>query len=220
MSPRTGRCTSHSANWSPSRSEQHVRLLLFHGRGGAIGRGGGGANQAILAQPAGTVQGRLRLTEQGEVIFERYGLAGIGARHLEQLVHALLLTTFSPPGADVSEQWSEVFAELADESATAYRALVYDNPRFVDYFYEATPITELVRLNIGSRPASRSSGRRIEDLRAIPWVFAWMQSRHTIPGWYGLGAALEGYMERHPDDGLHTAATDVSGLAVFHDVDR
>lgn len=200
-----------AANWSlyvaqrelvAVAREADVRLSLFHGRGGAIGRGGGGANQAILAQPAGTVHGHLRLTEQGEVIFERYGLAGIGARHIEQLVHALLLTTFSPPGADVSEEWSEVFTELADESATAYRALVYDNPRFVDYFYEATPITELVRLNIGSRPASRSSGRRIEDLRAIPWVFAWMQSRHTIPGWYGLGAALEGYMQRHPADGL------------------
>lgn len=200
-----------AANWSlyvaqrelvAVAKEQQVRLRLFHGRGGAIGRGGGGANQAILAQPAGTVQGRLRLTEQGEVIFERYGLSGIGERHLEQLVHALLLTTFSQPESDVSDRWSEVFSELADESATAYRGLVYDNPRFVDYFYEATPITELVRLNIGSRPASRSSSRRIEDLRAIPWVFAWMQSRHTIPGWYGLGAALEGYMQRHPDDGL------------------
>lgn len=200
-----------AANWSlyvaqreliAVAREADVRLSLFHGRGGAIGRGGGGANQAILAQPPGTVHGHLRLTEQGEVIFERYGLAGIGARHIEQLVHALLLTTFSPPGADVSEEWSDVFTELADESARTYRALVYDNPRFVDYFYEATPITELVRLNIGSRPASRSSSRRIEDLRAIPWVFAWMQSRHTIPGWYGLGAALEGYTERHPRDGL------------------
>jgi phosphoenolpyruvate carboxylase len=197
-----------AANWSlyvaqrelvAVAHDENVRLVLFHGRGGAIGRGGGGANQAILAQPAGTVQGRLRLTEQGEVIFERYGLAGIGARHIEQLVHALLLSTFSPPGADVPERWSDVMAELADQSALAYRALVYDDPRFVDYFYEATPITELVRLNIGSRPASRSSSRRIEDLRAIPWVFAWMQSRHTIPGWYGLGAALEHYIEHHPD---------------------
>jgi phosphoenolpyruvate carboxylase len=200
-----------AANWSlyvaqreliDVARDEGVRLHLFHGRGGAIGRGGGGANQAILAQPAGTVDGRLRLTEQGEMIFERYGLAGIGARHIEQLVHALLLTTFSPPGADVPEQWCEIMSEMADESATAYRALVYDNPRFVDYFYEATPITELVRLNIGSRPASRTSSRRIEDLRAIPWVFAWMQSRHTIPGWYGLGAALEHYIEHHPDEGL------------------
>jgi len=95
-------------------------------------------------------------------------------------------------------------AGLADESATAYRSLVYDNPRFVDYFYEATPIAEIVRLNIGSRPASRSSSRRIQDLRAIPWVFAWMQSRHTIPGWYGLGAALEHFVEHHPNEGPAT----------------
>ena len=181
---------------------QGIHLRLFHGRGGAIGRGGGGANQAILAQPAGTVRGQLRVTEQGEVIFERYGLAGIAARHLEQLVHALLLTTFSPPGADVPEPWQRAMAELADDSAVAYRALVYDDPAFIDYFYEATPIAELVRLNIGSRPASRSSGRRIEDLRAIPWVFAWMQSRHTIPGWYGLGTALECFVERRSEDGL------------------
>ena len=202
-----------AANWALYVAQQElvavahgegVRLHLFHGRGGAIGRGGGGANQAILAQPAGTVHGQLRLTEQGEMIFERYGLAGIGARHLEQLVHALLLTTFSPPGADVPKQWCEIMAGLADQSAAAYRSLVYEHPRFVDYFYEATPIAEIVRLNIGSRPASRSSSRRIQDLRAIPWVFAWMQSRHTIPGWYGLGAALEHFVAHHPDDGLAT----------------
>ncbi len=179
-----------------------VQLRLFHGRGGAIGRGGGGANHAILAQPAGTVRGRLRLTEQGEVIFDRYGLTGIAARHLQQLLHAMLLTTFTSPGSDVPAEWCEAMGELADHSAGVYRGLVYDDPRFVHYFYEATPITEIVRLNIGSRPASRKSSQRIEDLRAIPWVFAWMQSRHTIPGWYGLGSALDHFVEQHGEPGL------------------
>ena len=182
--------------------QQGVNLRLFHGRGGAVGRGGGAANHAILAQPPGTVRGQLRLTEQGEVIFERYGIIGIGARHLEQLLHALLLSTFAPPGADERPEWSAALSELADTSATAYRALVYDDPRFITYFQEATPIREIVRLNIGSRPASRKTSQRIEDLRAIPWVFAWMQSRHTLPGWYGLGSALEQFEQHHGEDGL------------------
>ena len=200
-----------AANWALYEAQRDlvataeqagIQLRLFHGRGGAIGRGGGGANRAILAQPAGTVRGRLRLTEQGEVIFDRYGISGIAARHLQQLMHAMLLTTFAPPGADIPREWCDVLSELADHSADAYRALVYDDPRFVDYFYEATPIAEIVRLNIGSRPASRKSTRRVEDLRAIPWVFAWMQSRHTLPGWYGLGAALEHFVEQRGEQGL------------------
>ncbi len=141
------------------------------------------------------------MTEQGEVIFERYGLPGIAARHLEQLVHALFLTTFNPPGPAAPQAWLDLMDKMAEDSARAYRDLVYEEPRFIDYFYEATPIAELVRLNIGSRPASRTSGRRIQDLRAIPWVFAWMQSRHTLPGWYGLGAALEACVQQG-DDGV------------------
>jgi phosphoenolpyruvate carboxylase len=182
--------------------EAGVDLRLFHGRGGAIGRGGGGANHAILAQPPGTVRGRLRLTEQGEVIFDRYGLNGIATRHLQQLLHAVLLTTFNAPAADAPADWCAALSDIADYSAQAYRGLVYDDPRFVDYFYEATPIAEIVRLNIGSRPASRTTGRRIEDLRAIPWVFAWMQSRHTLPGWYGLGAAIERFCEERGAEGV------------------
>ncbi len=177
--------------------EKGVHLRLFHGRGGAIGRGGGAANHAILAQPPGTVRGQLRLTEQGEVIFDRYGHPGIAARHLEQLVNALLLTTFELHTKQVPEDWITACDKLADISATVYRGLVYDHPRFLEYFHSATPITEIARLNIGSRPSSRGGRGRIEDLRAIPWVFAWMQSRHTLPGWYGLGSALARYREEY-----------------------
>ncbi len=200
-----------AANWAlyvaqrdlTAVAEQHgVKLRLFHGRGGAIGRGGGAANHAILAQPPGTVRGQLRLTEQGEVIFDRYGISGIAARHLEQLLHALLLSTFAPPSASDRTEWCDALTELADDSVAAYRALVYDDPRFLQYFQEATPIREIVRLNIGSRPASRKTSPRIEDLRAIPWVFAWMQSRHTLPGWYGLGSALERFETRHGGGGI------------------
>ncbi|MBA3943982.1 MAG: phosphoenolpyruvate carboxylase [Herpetosiphonaceae bacterium] len=199
-----------AANWAlyAAQSElvtlaqdQGVHLRLFHGRGGAIGRGGGAANHAILAQPPGTVRGQLRLTEQGEVIFDRYGHPGIAARHLEQLVNALLLTTFDLHTKQVPETWIAACDELADTSATVYRGLVYDHPRFLEYFHSATPITEIARLNIGSRPSSRGGSGRIEDLRAIPWVFAWMQSRHTLPGWYGLGSALTGYRDQHGADG-------------------
>jgi phosphoenolpyruvate carboxylase len=200
-----------AANWALYRAQQElvalaeaqgIRLRLFHGRGGAIGRGGGAANHAILSQPQGTVRGQLRLTEQGEVIFDRYGIAGIGARHLQQLMHAMLMTTLGVSDVPIPPAWSTTLDQLADDSALAYRALVYDDPQFVQYFFEATPIAEIVRLNIGSRPASRKTSQRIEDLRAIPWVFAWMQSRHTIPGWYGLGTALEQFCTRHGEDGI------------------
>lgn len=181
--------------------QQNIHLSLFHGRGGAIGRGGGAANRAILAQPAGTVRGQIRITEQGEVIFDRYGIPGISARHLQQLLHATLLTSFAPLGADTRPEWCDAMEELADESAQVYRALVYEDPNFLQYFLEATPITEIVRLNIGSRPSSRKTSQHIEDLRAIPWVFSWMQCRHTLPGWYGLGASITSFIERHGTEG-------------------
>lgn len=174
-----------------------IRLRLFHGRGGSIGRGGGASNKAILAQPPGTVAGQLRITEQGEMIFDRYGLPGIALRHLEQLVHALLLTSFKQEEEEVDAEWLAAGQELADCSARAYRGLVYEHPDFLTYFHEATPITEVTSLNIGSRPASRSSSGKIEDLRAIPWVFAWMQCRHTLPGWFGLGSALDTFVKEH-----------------------
>ena len=190
-----------AANWALYRAQRELRdvaaeegieLRFFHGRGGAIGRGGGPANQAILAQPPGTVGSRLRLTEQGEVIADRYGLPVLAQRHLEQLVNAMLRAGFAHP-TPPEPAWESAIERLAALARDHYRALVYGDPGFLRYFRAATPIAEIGRLNLGSRPASRKASDSIEDLRAIPWVFSWMQSRHTLPGWYGLGHALEVY---------------------------
>jgi phosphoenolpyruvate carboxylase len=171
-------------------AEQGIGLRLFHGRGGAIGRGGGPANQAILAQPPGSIGNQIKITEQGEVIADRYGLPALAHRHLEQVLNAVLRAGFAPQ-TDAPLEWEQALERLADISRRHYRALVYENPNFLPYYHTATPIAEISRLKIGSRPASRKNSGRIEDLRAIPWVFSWMQSRHTLPGWYGLGYALE-----------------------------
>jgi phosphoenolpyruvate carboxylase len=176
-----------------------ITLVFFHGRGGAIGRGGGPANKVILAQPAGTVEGRIRITEQGEVIADRYGHHAIAERHLEQVVHALLLTSFSTEEDRPDPAWEQVLDRLASAARRHYRALVYETPEFLSYFEQATPIHEISHLKLGSRPARRGPATGIEDLRAIPWVFSWMQSRHTLPGWYGLGSAMEEYLGAEPD---------------------
>ncbi len=178
-----------------------ISLELFHGRGGAIGRGGGPANHAILAQPAGTVRGRLKLTEQGEVISDRYGHPGIAARHLQQVLSAVLLASAPHTTPAVDPRWEAAVGELAEHAFGAYRGLVEDQD-FLPYFHGATPIDELSSLKIGSRPARRKQSDRLEDLRAIPWVFAWMQSRHTLPGWYGLGTAVEAYLAEDRDKRL------------------
>ncbi len=182
-------------------AEKHgVKLRIFHGRGGAIGRGGGPAGKAILAQPPGSVRGRLKITEQGEVISSRYFDQEIAYRNLEQITHAVL--TASGPGSESAKRenpdWAAVMDEVSDTAFAAYRALVYGDPDFVRYFQEATPVGELAQLNIGSRPPKRTASDRIEDLRAIPWVFSWMQSRHTLPGWYGVGTALTAYAGQSP----------------------
>ena len=173
----------------------NVSLRLFHGRGGSVGRGGGPAASAVLAQPPGTVQGRLRLTEQGEMISRRFGDQPTARRNLDSLAAAVLTAT-ARPGPDPAD--AKVLARLdvlAEASFHAYRALVYDDPAFEDFFWAVTPIGEIVGLNIGSRPASRTPSRRIEDLRAIPWVFSWSQARILLPGWYGFagGAARAGF---------------------------
>lgn len=189
-----------AANWALYRAQRDlsaagaragISVSFFHGRGGSIGRGGGPANQAILAQPPGTVGSRIRLTEQGEVIADRYGLPALAHRHLEQLLNAVLRAGLLGAAGAPEPSWERAMDRLAELSRDRYRALVYDDPRFVEYFRAATPIAEIGRLNLGSRPQSRRPSGRIEDLRAIPWVFAWMQSRHTLPGWYGLGFALD-----------------------------
>ncbi len=171
-----------------------LSLRLFHGRGGAVGRGGGPSYQAILAQPPGTVRGQIRLTEQGEVINAKYANPDIGRRNLETLMAADLEATLLADGQKPPQEFLDAAATLSDYSMKAYRALVYETPGFVDYFYAATPIAEIAELNIGSRPASRKPTRRIEDLRAIPWGFSWGQSRVALPGWFGFGSAVEHFL--------------------------
>jgi phosphoenolpyruvate carboxylase len=175
-------------------------MQIFHGRGGAIGRGGGPANRAILAQPHGTVEGRVRFTEQGEVIADRYGHPDIAERHLEQIVNAVLRTSFAVAGDRPDPVWEHALERLAAQACLHYRSLVFATPEFLTYFEQATPIAEIARLKIGSRPARRSAAQGINDLRAIPWVFSWMQSRHTLPGWYGLGSAVNDFVDTQTGD--------------------
>jgi phosphoenolpyruvate carboxylase len=174
---------------------QPIRLRLFHGRGGTVGRGGGPSYQAILAQPPGTVRGQIRLTEQGEVIASKYANPEIGRRNLETLVAATLEATLLQPTKSAAKAYLQVAEELSRVSMAAYRKLVYETEGFAEYFFGATPIREIAELNIGSRPASRKASQRIEDLRAIPWGFSWGQCRVTLPGWYGFGSAVESFLD-------------------------
>ena len=189
-----------SANWELHRAqrtlaqlcpEHGVRLTLFHGRGGSVGRGGGPTNRAILSQPQESVGGRLRLTEQGEAITARYANRHLARRHLEQLLHAVLWSTGKQPIKSPSRggSWHQAMDALAPESERAYRDFV-GAPETLPYFVRTTPVEEIGRLNIGSRPATRGGDNSLNSLRAIPWVFAWTQSRVTLPGWYGLGTAI------------------------------
>ena len=182
-----------------------VRLRLFHGRGGSVGRGGGPSYEAILAQPAGAVSGHIRITEQGEVIASKYATPDVGRRNLELLVAATLeasLTDHEQRGEhtdSVERDFHPVMDRLSAMAFRSYRALVYETPGFAQYFRESTPLAEIATLNIGSRPASRRPSERIEDLRAIPWVFSWAQCRLMLPGWYGFGSAIAGYLADTPD---------------------
>jgi len=196
-----------------------VELTLFHGRGGAIGRGGGPTNRAILAQAPGSIPGRFKWTEQGETVAANYGNPDLALRHLEQVTSAVLGASTAPHDDRIGEaaaRWGATMDELAELARNAYRDLVWDEPSFAGYFAAATPIAELSSLNLGSRPAARgvTEGDRsppgraapaapwdIGSLRAIPWVFAWSQSRASLPGWYGLGSALEEFGRRHGDAG-------------------
>ncbi len=170
-----------------------LRLQLFHGRGGAVGRGGGSSFAAVLGQPQGTVAGRIRVTEQGEVIANKYGDPEVARRNLDALTCGVLLASLAPPpDAELTKRHGPTMDRLSRASMAAYRALVYGTDGFVDYFRAATPIAEIADLKIGSRPASRSASPAIEDLRAIPWVFSWSQSRVMLPGWFGFGSAVAG----------------------------
>lgn len=175
-----------------------ITVQTFHGRGGAIGRGGGPANRAILAQPRGTIDGRIRITEQGEVIADRYGHHAIAERHLEQVINAVLRTSFAREEDRPNPAWERLLERLAERACRHYRELVYETPEFLTYFEQATPLAEVSQLKIASRPARRNVVQGIDQLRAIPWVFSWMQSRHTLPGWYGLGSAVADYLAQNP----------------------
>jgi phosphoenolpyruvate carboxylase len=194
-----------AANWALYQAQENIaqvcrdygiKLTLFHGRGGTLARGGGPARRAICAQPPGTVGGRFRVTEQGEVIAARYSNSDLAHRHLEQLANAVLLAS-SPIRTDDKEKgvlaaWRDVMSDMADAARRAYRSLVYETPGFLDFWQTATPIDEIARMHIGSRPTARREGTlEFGAVRAIPWVFSWMQSRFNLPGWYGLGSGLQ-----------------------------
>jgi phosphoenolpyruvate carboxylase len=184
--------------------ERHgVRMRLFHGRGGSVGRGGGPSYEAILAQPGGAVNGQIRITEQGEIISSKYSNAEVGRNNLEILAAATLEASLLQPRHSAPRpEYLHAMEELSALAFKAYRNLVYETEGFTDYFWASTVLTEISTLNIGSRPASRKKTRAIEDLRAIPWVFSWAQCRLMLPGWYGFGSAVEVWTFEHPDQGM------------------
>jgi len=180
-----------------------VKLRLFHGRGGTVGRGGGPSYEAILAQPAGAVQGQIRVTEQGEIISSKYSNPDLGRRNLEAMTAATLEATLLQTEQKMPDNgFLDAMEELSAHAFAAYRGLVYETEGFEDYFQAATVISEISSLNIGSRPASRKKTSKIKDLRAIPWVFSWAQCRLMLPGWYGFGSAVEKWLEGNPDKGM------------------
>ena len=204
-----------AANWALFKAqkrlwevaEKHrVRLGLFHGKGGTIGRGGGQSHRSIQAQPYAAPGGRMRITEQGEVISLKYANLEIAERNLEQLVTSVLDTHFvhreHQPEREQLVRWEDYAEEIAVASSDSYRRLVYGTPGFIDFFRQATPIDLIENLRLGSRPSRRSSTKDLSNLRAIPWVFAWTQSRHFIPAWYGLGYGLQKFLELHSSHGL------------------
>ena len=208
-----------TSNWELYRAElalvslfreRNITLRLFHGRGGTVGRGGGPTYQAILSQPPGTVNGQIRLTEQGEVIASKFSNAEIGRRNLETVVAATLEASLVPHGNTPAHlaAFEETMSALSHAAMAAYRALVYETPGFTDYFFSSTPISEIAELNIGSRPASRKlqdpKNRRIEDLRAIPWGFSWGQCRLLLTGWYGFGSAVAAHLDGATSDAERT----------------
>ena len=201
-----------TSNWELYKAEVYlvelfiqadVRLRLFHGRGGAVGRGGGPTYQAIMAQPLGTVAGQIRLTEQGEIIANKFSDPKVARRNLESFVAATIDASLFPQDQLPQTQrrsYEMLMDQLSATAMQAYRDLVYGTPRFAEYFFSSTPISEIADLNLGSRPASRKSTQRIEDLRAIPWGFSWGQCRLLLPGWYGFGSAIANYLDTSKDD--------------------
>ena len=203
-----------SARWALQRAlqgmarvaaGQGVTLTVFHGRGGTVSRGGGSVRRAVAAMPTASIGGRLRLTEQGEVIDAKYGLPSIALRNLELMLGSIVLGA-AQPEPPTPPGWRALADTMSTAARGAYRSLVHEDSRFTDYFRAATPIDVIERMAIGSRPASRRSGAGVEHLRAIPWVFSWTQCRAMLPGWYGLGTGLEAALQEHGEGSLREAA--------------
>ncbi len=215
-----------TANWELYKAEidlvqvfaKHgIELRLFHGRGGTVGRGGGPSYEAIRAQPPGSVNGQIRITEQGEVIASKYSNPEIGRRNLETLIAATMEATLLHHHGDdsTSPEFHRIMEALSQDAFSAYRKLVYETPGFTDYFFAATPLREIAQLNIGSRPSARKATDKIEDLRAIPWVFSWSISRVILPGWYGFGSAITQFLEREGESGLKQLQSMYNNWAFF-----
>jgi phosphoenolpyruvate carboxylase len=201
-----------SSNWEIHKAQQAldevalrygVALRIFHGRGGSVGRGGGPAYEAILAQPDGSINGRIKITEQGEVLASKYSLPELALYNLETITTAVIQSSLLSSGIDTIKPWNQIMEELAVRSRDHYRALIYEQPELVEFFNQVTPIEEISKLQISSRPARRQSGKRdLSGLRAIPWVFSWTQSRFLLPSWYGVGTALKSFLDENSQDNL------------------
>jgi phosphoenolpyruvate carboxylase len=201
-----------SSNWEIHKAQKslqaiarkyNLNLRIFHGRGGSVGRGGGPAYAAILAQPAGTIEGRIKITEQGEVIASKYSLPDLAIYNLETITTAVIQASLLGSGFDSIDPWNKIMENLSARSRQVYRSLIYEQPDFLDFFYSVTPIEEIGQLQIASRPSRRQSTvRDLTSLRAIPWVFSWTQSRFLLPAWYGVGTALQEFVERDPTKNL------------------
>jgi phosphoenolpyruvate carboxylase len=201
-----------SSNWEIHKaqqalqavSEKHgIAIRIFHGRGGSVGRGGGPAYDAILAQPGRSIDGRIKITEQGEVLASKYNLSELALYNLETITTAVLQASLLRSGFDDIQPWREIMEELAARSRSHYRKLIYEQPDFLDFFLNITPIEEISQLQISSRPARRSGGKKdLSGLRAIPWVFSWTQIRVLLPSWYGVGTALKSFLDEEPEENL------------------
>lgn len=193
---------THKAQIALAREAESygIRNRFFHGRGGTVSRGGGPTNQAILARPEHTVEGSIKITEQGEVIYNNYSLPEIAEDNMVLVLSSVILTSFKEE--EIKPQWREAMEKISEKARISWKDLVYNDPDFVDYFHQATPISVIQQMGIGSRPASRKPGREIEDLRAIPWVFSWTQSRHLLTGFYSVGTALDDYIKQDPENNI------------------
>ncbi len=200
-----------SSNWEIHKAQQSlqhitqqygVSLRIFHGRGGSVGRGGGPAYEAILAQPGRSIDGRIKITEQGEVLASKYNLKDLALYNLETVTTAVVQASLLSNSFDEIAPWHEIMETLAVRSRQHYRALIYEDPELVEFFHNVTPIQEISQLQISSRPARRGGKKNLSSLRAIPWVFSWTQARFLVPSWYGVGTALKEFIEEEPEENL------------------